>query len=269
MWRPPRRLAAFCLSAFLSVGCTAGDGPADTPAPGSPHTGTIVALRAEQPSAWDPAGRNWAVTLTWATTPGSAADRFVILRDGVPLQQDLPRSTYRDLNVDPGVTYAYAVLGTGPRGGTTPPALVRIRTHAPSLAQARLDGSFLVDLRATSSSGLSAPAPPGPLLFRYTPRCRGRTCPALWSVRARATQGVLDRSGASYRGVARGPFMIRSCNAGAIVGRLVVTTRVVAAGPVERSWLATRIEGTVLETGRVPGCTPARIRWRFAGVIQT
>jgi hypothetical protein len=269
MRRPPRRLAALCVSALLLVACTSGDDPADAPAPGSADPGTILELRAHQPAAWQPSGRGWAVTLTWTMSPGAAADRYEVRRDGVPVARDLPQPTYRDPDVDPGADYVYTVLGTDPDGMGTPPAGISVRTGAPSIADARLQGAFLVDLRVTASAGLTDEAPSGRLLFRYGPRCDVGACPVRWSVRARSPEGVLTRSDAQYRGRARGPFMIRSCSGGPILERIEVTTRVVEAGPVAESWRATRVEGTLLETGHAPGCTPARIRWRFSGGIQT
>lgn len=269
MWRPPRRLAALCVSALLFVACTSGDDPADTPNPGTGGPGTIVELRADQPMTWDPAGRRWAVTLTWTTSPGAAADRYEVRRDGVPIVQELGQPSYRDPQVDPGTTYVYTVLGTDPDGGSTPPADVSVRTGAPPLAEARLQGSFLVDLRVTASAGLRNDASSGRLLFRYAPRCGEGACPVRWSVRARMPNGVLARTDARYRGRARGPFMIQRCDGGPIQERIEVTTQVLQAGPVGRSWRATRIAGTLVERGHAPGCVPARIRWRFTGVIQT
>lgn len=269
MRRPPRRLAALYLGAFFLVACTSGDDPAATPASGSTTPGTIVGLKAEQPAAWGPSGEDWAVTLTWSTSPGAGADRFEVRRDGVPIARDLSQPAYVDPDVDPGATYGYAVLGTAPDGAGTPPAGVRIRTNSPPLADARLEGSFLVDLAMAASTGVGRGTTPSRLLFRYAPRCGSGACSVRWTVRSQEPEGVLTRSGAGYRGRAHGPFMIRSCDGGPIHERIAVTTRIVGAGPVERAWRATEIEGTVVESGHAPGCSPARIRWRFAGVIQT
>ncbi len=272
MWRPPRRLAVLCTSVLILAGCTSGEGPADGTSSGppgeTPGPGVIVQLRADQPAEWDPSGRGWAVSLTWSTSPGGAGDRYEVRRDGVPIARDLTEPAYRDHGVDPGVAYGYTVLGTDPSGVLTP-ARIGVRTGAPPVADARLEGSFLVELRVSESSGLSDTASPGHLLFRYAPRCRQGACAVRWSVRARAPDGLLARSAGRYGGRASGPFMIRSCNGRPLRDRLDVSTTVVGAGPIARRWRATQIAGVLSEEGHAAGCAPAHLRWRFAGVIQT
>lgn len=271
MRRPPRRFAALSASALVLVACTSGGASPGTTAPTADAPATIESLRAEPPSRWDPSGRDWGITLMWIASP--ALTSFQVRRDGVLLADDLTATGYRDTRVDPATTYRYAVVGSDAKGTSTVPAVVAITTGAPAVAEARLEGSFLVRMRVVASSGLRTDPSPlagsGSMLFRYAPTCVRGPCDVRWSVRAHPSTGVLDRTRRRYRGVAHGPFLLRSCHGGVIDGRIAMGTHVAAAGPVNRTWRATRVEGTLTESGAANGCATATITWAFAGVIQT
>lgn len=268
MQRPPRRtIAALCLGALVIAGCTSGGGAGSSAAPGPGPA--VVDLRVSQARVWAPVGLTWAITLSWQPPPATAVDHYELRRDGIPLGGALTTTSYRDADVDPATSYTYQVVTIPSNGVPSQPAVLKVRTNAPPLEEARLGGSFLVRMRVTSSKGLAADPSSGSLMFRYDPRCAAGPCSVHWSVRGRGPRASLTRDGARYAGSGRGAFLIRSCKGGTIPERLQLTTRVVAGGPIHRTWRATRIEGTLRETGHANGCARASIAWTFRGVIQT
>jgi Fibronectin type III domain len=271
MQRPPRRLAALCVSALLLVvaSCTSGGDTTRTPDEGASPTGAIPSLAATQPRVWRSSADSWAITLTWQAPPEVSIDHYELSRDDAPLDTDVRETTYRDTDVNPGTTYRYSVVGVSADGVPTGPAVAKVRANAPALGDARLEGSFLVKMEVASSSGLTAEPSGGSLMFVYDPLCGADACNTKWRVRAHDPTATLARHGSRYRGKAHGALLLRGCTGGTIDETIEIQTRILAAGPVRDTWRATRIEGSLRESGKAPGCTAASITWTFEGVIQT
>ncbi len=254
---------------LLLASCTSGGDTARTPDEGARPTGAIPALDVAQPRVWGASASSWAITLSWQAPPDVSVDHYEVRRDDAPLADDLSDPTYRDTDVEPGATYTYSVIGLSADDVPTRPAVATVKAHAPAPSDARLEGSFLVKMEVASSSGLTAEPSGGSLMFVYDPGCGTGTCSTKWRARSHAPSALLARHGGRYRGKAHGSLLLRGCTGGSINETIDVQTRVLDAGPVRGTWRATRVRGSLHETGKAPGCTAASITWTFEGVIQT
>ncbi|HEX7246880.1 MAG TPA: hypothetical protein VF351_02135, partial [Actinomycetota bacterium] len=64
------------------------------------------------------------------------------------------------------------------------------------------------------------------------------------------------------------PFFVRNCFGRLTDEVLDVRLRVKAAAPVRRSWRVTKIEGSIMEVSKHPGCVTATILWSVRGTLQ-
>ena len=78
---------------------------------------------------------------------------------------------------------------------------------------------------------------------------------------------TLTRDGRSYRGKARTPLLIRNCFGNVVDEDVTARFRVLSAEPRSRGWLASEIEGTIMERSSWEGCTEASIRWNVTSVL--
>ena len=281
-YHPPVRLQIVigCVATVMAASCisvgTAPPSPSAS-APVSPSSEPTAAprpdppaeLRAEQSRSWKADPKSWSVVLTWGTPPGFEADHYEVRRDDRMLEAELPGTRLVDQDVLPDTPYRYEVTAVGAEGTRSESTSVDIRTNAPPLADARLEGRFAMKMHITGQSGLQGGASGGGMLFVYEPACAKGPCDVTWSRKGRPGSGRLTRRDATYDGTVHASFAIGSCHGGTVVETLVFTTKVVEASVVRGAWRATKIEGTLHESAPTSGCVTATIDWSFAGFIQT
>ena len=265
-------IAALTLMASACTSTSDGGGATEPPSAGTPppavDRATVSDVEIAEPR-WQPDGSNWALNLSWSAPAGVTLDHFVVMRNGESVIDGVPGDSWIDEDVEPGVRYRYAVFGVAADGATTRPGLATIRTGTPAVADARLEGTFEMLMHVDSATGTEAPVSGGGTFFRFEPRCSNGPCDVRWTVRSRTTDAMLPRSGGSYGGRVRTPFLVRNCFGTAIDEKVVVRFRVVAASPSDGRWRATRIDGTIDETSSWSGCRTASIDWNVRGFVKS
>ena len=251
---------------MLLWGCTSQPSAEPSPSPTLSTTSTAIGeVRAQQPN-WRPDGSNWEITLTWEVPTGLELVGFVVQRNGDTLTEEVTDPTYVDTDAAPSTRYVYTVLGVDARGARTRPGRVAIKTKTLDLADARLQGAFVVHLNRGAFSGLKGTPQDLPGFgLQFDPACKQGACPVTFAVRGRGRFGKLGRDGKTYAGTVHGPFYIRSCHGGSINETLGVKVTVRAARPVGGQWRATAIEGSIQETAAASGCVTAHVNWTFKG----
>jgi hypothetical protein len=272
--RPPRRsrvavvagLVAFMLVAALLIGIVVLGGEEGS-AVRSPR-----GLDPDEPPALVPptsveaSARPFAVTLRWAAPEGEAA-RLVVYRDGDRLAPPEPnRTAFVDDSVLPAVRYTYVIEAVAD-GKALKSDPIRVTTPPAPLGMARLDGTFMVDLRDTSHYGFSSF--PGDIQsgWRFKPKCHRGACEVTWKdAQGVALAGVLENTGPRYEGTAT--TRLASCGDLRGSGTVTVRIEVVKAGSVRDAWRATRIVGTFVE--RFPaqlGCVASGADYHVTGTL--
>jgi hypothetical protein len=226
----------------------------------------IEDLRTEEP-AWRADGSNWALALTWeARDP--VFDHYEVWRNGYALDEQVTGPSWTDTTVEPGTHYRYAVVGVTDDGVRTLPLRTSIRTDSPPVAQARLEGSFVMVMHVERAKGTDDPVDGGRVVFRFEPTCGRGACATRWTVRDRDTDVVLRFHGTRYSGRARTPLLIRNCFGDEVDERVLARFRVVDAALWHGRWRATKIEGAIAERSVRSGCMVASIRWSVRGGIR-
>jgi hypothetical protein len=188
------------------------------------------------------------VVLTWSAGPGAPADRFVVSRNGTVTSNvggDVTR--WVDADVVPETHYAYTVAAVGP-DGTSAPVRITTRTTSAPLATAPLDGVFNVHIHATTHYGFANfGSGKGTLGWRFTPTCPHGPCATkLEDLHQKDFEMTLARSGVSYHGSATVHAGVR-CGNTPVSSNITITVRVTEAAVVHRHWVATRVEGTMVQ----------------------
>jgi hypothetical protein len=262
-------LGVACVSmGSVTSGPTASTASPDPASSASTPAGPPIELRAGQPGVWSAEPGNWSVALTWMPAPDFEADHYEVTRDGERLD-DVPGTRLVDDAVLPRTTYRYGVTGVDAAGARTETASVKVKTNAPPLTAARLEGRFRMRMQVVQQSGLREGVGGGTMLFLFDPACAEGPCNVTWRRRGRAGSGRLLRRGAHYGGTANASFQIHTCHGRSRKERLTFAMNVEAADVIDGRWRATRIRGRLHESAPAPGCITARIHWRFAGSMQS
>jgi hypothetical protein len=269
---PPARAVVLMLA--VCVGCTStGSGPSPSASAGissatSPASiGPVQGFEIIEP-VWGADGSTWFLDLSWEAPVSSSVDRYVVSRDGVVVQDELALPSWRDSEVRPATRYEYEVVAISTTGAEGAPASRSIVTGAPPVAQARLQGPFVVAMQARNSRGIDDPVADGDLVFRFVPRCATGPCSVAWTVANHPTRAILARRGSAYGRRTRTPFLIRNCFGRATHETVVVRMRVRQGAVINGLWRARSISGLIRESSRSPECRTASIRWSFRGRIK-
>ncbi|HVD69782.1 MAG TPA: hypothetical protein VNG34_02885 [Actinomycetota bacterium] len=266
------RAVRLVLVLLLATACTKADEPessaASSPSPttaGRPAVGNLVI---EEP-AWNTAGSNWVLRLAWDAPEGFDVDHYVVARNGIEVDDQVPGGRWTDGDVEPGARFSYRVTAMAADGTASRPAKGSIKTDTPSLDDARLEGSFVMTMHVNRATGTRDPVSGGAVVFRFDPTCGAGPCSVGWTVRDRQTEAMLPRRGGNYTAVVNTPLFITNCFGTVIDESVNVDLRVTAAAPVHGAWRATRVEGTVNERSSSSGCMSASIDWNVRGALQT
>ncbi len=265
-----RRAAAVATVVF--TGCTSS--PEVVLAPSSPvstsaliESAAIEDLEILEPD-WRADGSNWRLTLSWRAPFGLVIDHYEVARDGLTIDEAVGSTTFRDNGVEPGARYRYSVIGLDAAGHATRAVVGSIKTDEPSLADARLEGSFAVRMTVDRASGTKNPVRGGAIFFSFDPTCSRGACSVRWKVRNARTAGVLRRDDAAYTARLRAPFFVRNCFGRLTDEALDVRLRVSAAAPLRHRWRATKFEGSIEEVSSHRRCVTASIDWDVHGALQ-
>ncbi len=228
----------------------------------------VTGLEASQPQSWHTEPTSWLVTLSWTAPEGETQlSGYTIVRNGKPIASGVTATTYEDANVEPGITYHYSVLARGADGGESQPVSVNLKTHKPSLANARLDGRFIVRMHVVSQRHLTGKVQALPAQFNFVPTCGSGACGVKWSAKGERGSGRLPKRRAAYAGTVRSTFRISSCHGGSVFETLVIHLHVTAAKVLHHEWRASKLEGTLSESASSPGCLTGHIDWSYAGTV--
>jgi hypothetical protein len=239
--RAPVRIRIMPALMMLCAACTLGLGDQHPGRRGDvePIGDTQVHhLEVDQPRTWDPSPARWSVTLSWQA-PNADVDHYEVQRNGIAVAERVAEPSFTDPAVEPEHTYVYSVMAIDVDGQRSMPAKTKVKTNGPKLADARLEGKFLVKMHATSSYGLSGGTEDGAFFFLFDPRCHAGACAVRWSVQKRQTEATLPHDGARYAGTIHQPFQIHDCHG-----------------------------GSMKETAVAPGCMTAGIHWTLQGMAQ-
>ncbi|HWC69757.1 MAG TPA: hypothetical protein VG993_01210 [Actinomycetota bacterium] len=271
---PLRRRTLWASAALLVTACTSAPstGEAPTPVASAPDeadgTIDITGLAIDQPS-WEADGDDWLLVLTWEAPGAVAVDHYEVRRNGVTVDRDVGETVFPDSDVEPGARYRYVVVGVAPGGSTIAAAEASIRTDEPELAEARLEGRFVVHMRVTESSGTGDPVRGGAIGFTFEPTCTSGPCSVRWSVQQARAEGSLRRRDAVYTASLRTPLFIRNCFDAVVDESLDVRLRVTRAAALDDQWRATKIAGSIEEISSYRGCVTASIDWDVRGSLQS
>ncbi|MDH4113327.1 MAG: fibronectin type III domain-containing protein [Actinomycetota bacterium] len=275
---PIRWPTAGAIAASLLAACTAAPSVSDIPTPtptASPSASAIriedveiAPLRIEEPD-WKASGVNWALELSWQAPVDAVIDHYEVRRNGVTVANSVGEETFRDDGVEPGARYRYEVVGVDADGRQTMAAVSSIKTRAPKLSVARLEGTFAVRMTVRRSSGTKNPVRGRDITFGFDPTCRSGACSVRWTVGRARTNGILRRMRAMYVAKLRTPLFVRNCFGDVIREALDVRLKVTKAAPLGDAWRATKIEGTIAEVSSYRGCKTATIGWTVHGSLQS
>jgi hypothetical protein len=208
------------------------------------------------------------VTLSWDAPSGFEVDHYQVDRDGREASNAVTGTTFTDRDAEPGATYRYSVIAVDASGAQTRPTVTTMKTGTPPVAEARLEGPFVMKLHITSQSGLQGGARGGGIIFLFDPSCGSGACDVEWRRRGSSGSGTLVRSGASYAGTIHAPFFVHSCQGGAISETLVFHLRARAGEAFHGEWRVAKIDGTLDESAPAFGCVTAHLSYRLTGFAQ-
>ena len=209
------------------------------------------------------------MTLSWEQPSAPfVVHHYVIERNGKLLAGDVIGTKYVDEEAEPGSTYHYSIVGVDVAGTRTGPGVVVVKTHAPPVQDARMDGRYVVKFHITEQGNLTSGASGFPELFTFKPRCGSGACDVSLSIKKVSGSTVLSRSGSSYSGTLHAPFLIHNCHGGTVTETLVFHLHPLAAGPVRGQWLVTKFEGTMDETASSSGCLTGHLAYALSGIVQ-
>ncbi|HEY7401088.1 MAG TPA: hypothetical protein VH989_09345 [Actinomycetota bacterium] len=268
-----RPLRAVLIAVALTGGACEGgtSSPAASPsvAPttsAAPGPVELTGLKLEQPSKWTADPSTWIVELSWDVPTDFEVDHYEVARNGLTIVQNVTTNAFADDEAEPGMTYRYRVHGVDAAGAATGSATAALTTGAPPLADARLLGKFIAKLHLTDQDNLKSGASGGGALFAFEPNCKQGACDA--KIKIDTSSATLRRHQATYEGTLRAPFHLKSCTGGTIVETLVFELEVTKATSIHHVWRASRLEGTLDESGMASGCLTGHLAYRVTALLR-
>jgi hypothetical protein len=239
----PTAIGAAILAVIIAVVAIAVGGSKKSTGAARPSASASVA----PPTGFTAIAESFSVTLNWVAPPGVPVTSNAILRSGTFVTQvNAPATTYTDIGVAPGQSYKYEIQAQiGIRTSTK--ITVVVQTPVPALADARLDGHYIVKMKYLSQTGYITTPKPRTLDWVFTPLCATGACNVSWIdeyyTHIRAT---LRRTGTSYHGATHG-FFGSTCSGKKTVDGLTLTIRVVTAKAFAGEWVPSKFVGTIIE----------------------
>ncbi len=214
-----------------------------------------------------------SITFHWSRPPtGPLPDKYLVLGGGtVAGSAEGTATSYRQVGLTPATSYQYRVVAV--RGGKRSPAsaLLTVRTLTPPISQARLQGSWIVHIKAIGA------APPGPrngyMSWHLSPVCAVGACDVMLHGKNGPFpfQVKLARRGTGYAGQAMTHFGCGSPGS-SIPYPVTLTIKIHAtkATGENQAWAATSFAGTIVMAFRYAStaafyCPAATVKGVLAG----
>jgi hypothetical protein len=224
--------------------------------------------RPSAPSALQAKVGPFKVVLSWSPSTGEFIG-YRILRDGGAIDVvAAPSTTYTDTRVLPTGTYSYGVEAYTQGGDNSEQAVLQVKTPKAPLSAARLTGVYDVRLTPKSQFGFTSTLGPERDGWRFKPVCSNGVCDVAWNELGHKDLGAkLKRSGVSYHGTDPSSITGR-CSGVGVTGTIEVTIKVTKAALMRDTWMATQIQGTVIQRSSAQlGCLSAGIDFTFTAKI--
>ena len=213
----------------------------------------------------------FAVTLRWSPDASAGAiEGYTVYRNGSEIGTvpgDGP-GTFVDDDAVPLVRSTYAVAAFGQDDVASEPAEVRVKTPPGPLSLARLEGTFNVKIRQTSSYGYTSTRPNSTGGWTFSPRCKRGACDVKVAAVFRGSSGVaMERRSATYRANGTAKLGVR-CSGTPSTSTYTLEVEVVKANTVEGVWHAVTIEGTFVHREAAQlGCVAGGADAAFTGKL--
>ena len=159
---------------------------------------TPAALRAQSPTAT-------SVVVGWAVpTTGPVVDHYLIRRDGVQVGSVPGKVTsYQDKGLDPATAYRYNVVAVSGAVRSLPSSALVAKTLTPPISEARLQGSWTVDMKyLTGGAGGHPVGDTETDTWALAPKCTAGPCDVWVSGELSGTAFTMNltRAGGVYAG---------------------------------------------------------------------
>lgn len=202
------------------------------------------------------AGSSTITTLAfrWSPPPDSPKpDQYVILRDGNEIES-IPgtANSYSDSGLDPVTTFRYQVAAEWAGAQSEPTTELVMKTGAPTLASARLAGSWPVNVKAVRTPGGSVKAgSTWTTTWEFVPKCKTGPCavvvagdPMGSNFTPHSFKATLARNGTLYTGTTKAH--ITHCRNTSTTNTITLTIRLKGAAMDGKSWAADSWAGTMV-----------------------
>lgn len=274
---PPRRRAgwialALVLAAVIVVVVILSTGNANPQADagGVPQASASVDPPPAPAAGLHAAPGPFRVVLTWSGGQGAVPDGYTIDRDGRTIGRVGPQDhRFVDDEALPASAYRYEVRSYGGAfGEESRPVSVKTRTPAAPPATARLQGVYEIELKVTSSYGVTD-VQDSTGAWRMAPDCDEGPCDVrMGDVNGPLPRIELQRSAAVYDGTATGQSQFQ-CGGVGITATDHLHLRVVKAAVVAGRWRASRLTGTLsVSLPQALGCRSGGVSYAVSAVIH-
>lgn len=203
------------------------------------------------------AGSSTITTLAfrWSPPPDSPKpDQYVILRDGDEIGAVPGTATsYRDSGLVPVTTFRYQVAAEWADAQSEPTTELVMKTGTPTLASARLAGSWPVDVKAVRAPGGGSvkAGTTWTTTWQFAPKCKTGPCavvvagdPMGSGFTSHSFKATLTRHGATYTGTTKAH--ITHCSNTPTTNTITLTIRLKGAAMDGTSWAADSWAGTMV-----------------------
>jgi FHA domain-containing protein/fibronectin type III domain protein len=246
-------VALVVILATGKTGPTAGGGESPSAGPTGPPVAAPTINRATADRV--------TVSLSWTQPTGGGIVRsYNVYRDGAQIATGLSATSYQDMGLGPGKSYTYRIEAQGARSDIASSTIV-VPVPALPLTAARVGGGYTMHFKVNSSYGYSQSLSGKTHTESWTlkPKCETGPCTITWRDPYYAhVSSTLRRSGATYKGTARGYRGVLTCQSGEhhATSTVTIELHVAKARVVDADWRATKIVGTFIRaTPAQSGCT--------------
>jgi hypothetical protein len=188
----------------------------------------------------------FTVTISWSQPDsGTEVGQYSVYRNGDLVGSVTPPVlTYTDEDVVPGKKYTFEVEALA-GGLVSDRASIEVTTKVPPLRDARVKGTFNVQLTTDSQYGFQSSLGKFTLGWKFSPKCESGACNVTVKVlNFNQLKATLKRKGTSYAGSDTGKFNA-TCAGTTTNSTLTFQLKVKKAKAISDEWRATKLAGTL------------------------